>query len=258
VVPLSDLRPQALVDGDISAGAEARGRAVLAEAAAAHGGEGWRQHATWQVELEDRWADDPLIKRRSPWPEGSRWLRFQFAPGTYDGRVRFLDGPEEGATWGYAGGRTYAQPPGGPVVWGEAERMASRLPTMQFLIEFPQRITEAQFVAYAGQRQVEGRACDVVFASWGSVAPHPEYDQFLVYVDAETRHIQAMQYTVRKSGRALLGHRFWGELREVEGALLPFFQTSLRGFEGGDVVHSFYVRGLRFDAVEAEALQSPE
>jgi len=245
------------VEQDISAEDEARGRAVLAEAAAAHGGDTWRQHKTWQVVLEDRWSDDPLIKMRSPWPDGATWLEFQFAPGSSDGRVRFLDGPEQGATWGLAGDRTYVQAPGAAPEWGDAEHMASRLPTMQFLIEFPQRITEAQFVAYAGQRQVGERSCDVVFASWGSVAPHPDYDQFLVYVDAETRHILAMQYTVRKSGRLLLGHRFWSDLREVDGVLLPFFQTSLREFEGGDAVHSFYVRELSFDPVEAQLLREP-
>ena len=257
VVPLSDLRPPELVDQDISADAEARGRAVLAEAAAAHGGDVWRQHATWEVVLEDRWSDDWLIKLRSPWPEDATWLRFQFVPGASDGRVTFLDGSEEGTTWGLAGGRTYAQRPGGAPEWGEAEHMASRLPTMQFLIEFPQRITEAQFIADAGQRTVEGRLCDVVFAAWGAVSPNPDYDQFLIYVDAETRHILAMQYTVRKSGRGLLGHRFWSELRKVDGVLLPFFQTSLRAFEDGEPVHSFIVRELKFDTVAEEALQAP-
>lgn len=257
LVPLSDLRPESLESGVIWPEDEARGRAVLAAAAAAHGGAVWREHGTWQVVLEDRWSDAPLIKRRSPWPDGATWLQFQFAPGTSDGRVTFLDGPEQGAIWGLAGGRTYAQEPGGAPVWGEAEAMASRLPTMQFLLEFPQHITEAPFIAYAGERQVEARPCDVVFAAWGSVAPDPKYDQFLVYVDAETHHILAMQYTVRKSGRSLVGHRFWSDLRAVEGVLLPFFQTSLRAFDDGDPVHSFIVRDLVFDPVDPGVLHAP-
>jgi hypothetical protein len=258
VVPLSDLRPESLEDNEISAEDEVAGKAVLARAAAAHGGATWGSHQTWQVDLEDRWSDAPLIKRRSPWPDGAKWLRFQFSPGTSDARVEFLDGPEEGMTWGLAGGRTYTQAPGAAPRWGQAQHMASRLPTMQFLIEFPQRITEAPYISHAGQQQVDGRLTEVVFASWGSVAPHPDYDQFLIYVDAESHHIVAMQYTVRKSGRTLLGHRFWRDLRDVDGALVPFFQTSVLAFDSDDPVHSFFVRELTFDTVQRSVLADPD
>ncbi|MFT4622396.1 MAG: hypothetical protein ACI8PZ_001052 [Myxococcota bacterium] len=257
IVPLSDLRPEALVEAPIRAEDVARGRATLARAAVAHGGEVWGEHGTWEVVLEDRWSDDWLIQRRSPWPTGARWLRFQFVPGTTDGRVEFLDGPEQGTTWGLAGGRTYSRAPGAEPVWDQASAMASRLPTMQFLFEFPQRITEAPFIAHVGERQVSGRTAEAVFASWGSVAPDPHYDQFLVYVDAETDHILAIQYTVRKSGRRLLGHRFWSELQAVDGVVLPFFQTSLLAFDGTDPVHSFFVRELAFDTVPAAEITDP-
>jgi hypothetical protein len=255
LIPLSDLRPPALRESAPLPKDVERGRAVLAEAATAHGGHLWRRHDTWEVVLEDRWSDDWWIARRSPWPDGATWLKFQFAPGSSDGRVEFLDGPEQGTIWGLAGGRTYAVAPGGPVQWGKADRMASRLPTMQFLIEFPQRITEAEWVTYVGKQDLEGRTVDVVFASWGTTSPDPTYDQFLVYVDQETRHIAAMQYTVRKSGRTLVGHRFWSDLRPVDGVLIPYFQTSRREFDrNADVVHSFYVRELAFDTVSAKEL----
>lgn len=256
-MPLSDLRPESLRDGPISPEAEARGRQILARAAEVHGGETWRQHQTWQVVLEDRWSDAPLIQRRSPWPDGARWLSLQFAPGTPDARVTFLDGPLHGTSWGLAQGRTYAQAPGAAPAWGEAEPMASRLPTMQFLIEFPQRITEAPFVGHVGQRSLEGRPTEVVFASWGSVAPHPSYDQFLVYVDAESHHVRAMEYTVRKSGRTLLGHRTWHDLREVDGVVVPFHQASARSLGGDELVHSFFLRELVFDPIPRRALSEP-
>lgn len=257
IFPLSDLRPDSLKEGPISAAAAAEGKSVLAKAAVAHGGEVWSEHQTWEVVLEDRWSDRPLIERRSPWPDGSKWLKFQFAPGSGDGRVEFLDGPEEGAIWGLAGGRTYSLDPGQEVIWDEAPAMASRLPTMQFLIEFPQRITEAPFIGHVGQEEIDGHATEVVFASWGSVAPHPDYDQFLIYVDVETDHLVAMEYTVRKSGRTLLGHRLWRDLKDVDGALVPFFQTSLLSFDGDEPVHSFFVRELGFDTVAPILLSAP-
>ena len=257
LLPLSDLRTPEIRAGGISAEDEARGREILAAAAAAHGAETWAAHRTWEAVLEDRWSDAFLIQRRSPWPDDAGMLGFQFAHGTGDGRVEFLDGPEAGTIWGLAGGRTYAQAPGGPPRWGEAEPMASRLPTMQFLLEFPQRIGEAPHVGLAGRRDVEGRPTDVVFAAWGSVAPDPASDQFLVYVDAETREIRAMQYTVRKSGRTLLGHRFWSDLRPVDGVTMPFLQRSLRAFEDGDPVHSFHVSSFRFDPVDPAELAAP-
>ncbi|MFT5681314.1 MAG: hypothetical protein ACI8RZ_002220 [Myxococcota bacterium] len=258
VVPLSDLRPDGFgVDG-ISAESEALGRAVLAQAAEAHGGATWGEHQTWQTVLEDRWSKDWLIARRSPWPDDVTMLQLQFSPGTSNGRVEFLDGSIKGTAWGFAEGRTYAQAPGEAPVWDEAPRMASRLPTMQFLLEFPQQITRAQFVGHIGQRQVDGHTTEVVFASWGSIAPDPTFDQFLVYVDTESHHILAMQYTVRKSGRTLLGHRFWSDLRTSDGVLLPFFQTSLHDFEDGDPVHSFIVSDFSFDTVSAESLADPD
>jgi hypothetical protein len=257
LVPLSDLRTPDIQAEGISAADEARGRALLALAAEAHGGSAWAAHPTWEVVLEDRWSDDFWIKRRSPWPEDAGRLQFQFVHGSSDGRVTFLDGPLAGTTWGLAGGRTYSQAPGGAPAWGDAPRMASRLPTMQFLLEFPQRITEAPFVGHAGQWDVDGEPMDVVFAAWGSVEPDAAMDQFLVYIDPESHRIQAMQYTVRKSGRWLVGHRFWSDLRPVEGVLMPFHQTSLRAFEGPDEVHSFHVSAFRFDPVPAGLLSEP-
>ena len=257
LAPLSDLRTADIRAHGISAEDEARGRDLLALAAEAHGGATWAQHATWEVVLEDRWGDSFWIKRRSPWPDDARQLQLQFTHGTGDGRVTFLDGEQAGTTWGVAGGQTYSQAPGQPPVWGDAPRMASRLPTMQFLVEFPQRITEAPFVGLAGRRDIDGHATDVVFAAWGSVEPDPDMDPFRVYIDAESRRIRAMQYTVRKSGRTRVGHRFWSDLRPVEGVWVPFHQTSLREFEAGDTVHSFYVSAFRFDPVGAATLAQP-
>lgn len=256
MVPLSDLRPPALVQHGIAPAAEARGRELLRQSAVAHGSAAFDAHTTWEVVLEDRWSDAPLIQRRSPWPAGSTWLKLQFVAGTSNGRVEFLDGPLQGTIWGRVGDRTYALPPGGPAQWDAAPAMASRLPTMQFLFAFPQRIQQAPHVAHVGRSELAGRAVDVVFAAWGSVAPDPHADQFLVYLDADDHQVVAMQYTVRKSGRTLLGHRFWSDLRPVEGALVPFFQSSVLELDPEAApVHSFVVRSLAFDTVPRQAIE---
>jgi hypothetical protein len=71
------------------------------------------------------------------------------------------------------------------------------LPAIQYLFELPIRIKEAPILKYAGTKEMEGITYDLVFATWDSLEPNKEFDQYLLYISQKTGFLTFASYTVR-------------------------------------------------------------
>lgn len=50
---------------------------------------------------------------------------------------------------------------------------------------------------YAGSKEIEDITYDLVFATWESLEPNKEFDQYLLYISQETGLVAFASYTVR-------------------------------------------------------------
>ena len=198
---------------------EARGRERLSAAARAHGREAWSQTRSLSYRMTDAWQG-LLGALGNPWPESMVDVRMELRTGTFDARATFMTGDEAGTTWGMQSWRPYEVRPGGaPRITDDGDTRFI-LAAIQYLLEFPFRASAAPLVADAGSTEVDGRAYDLVFVTWGSWDAHADADQYVVYIARESGRVEKISYTIREFARFATGTIHFSEFRDAGGGLL--------------------------------------
>lgn len=217
---MTNLRPDGLPEDRPPAVAEARGRGVLSQMQAAHGGEAWTKAETLSLTMTDEWRG-LMGSLANPWPASTVKVDLRLEVGTFNAQAEFLEGEPAGTTWGIQSWRTYVERPGMGITFEEDDDIGFILPALQYIVELPGRISAAELVAYAGEAEAQGRLHDVVFATWGKLDGHSEADQYRLFVDRETRRLTKAHYTVRAFADFAQGVVFYDDYREVNGVLVP-------------------------------------
>ncbi len=252
----SDIRPPSLIQTGITAQAETRGRELLAKAVAAHGGmERWQSLGTAEYLMRDEW-DEGIMQYFNPWPGNNLLTRFQCIRGTFTSRVEILEGDHKGLVWGNQSWHTYRQDPGQTLVFEQVQAAQNLLPAIHYFFELPFRLATAPIVAYTGERTVGGVPYDTVFVTWQTPEPHPEHDQYLLFINRRTGLVDLSEWTFRGAMPSYVGYIRYRDYREVSGVQAPFQLIVLKKLESpdGDFNHVVRVEEARFDVVPREAL----
>ncbi len=265
--PIADVRTDAVA----SPGAEERGRVFLHTAARRHGWEAWKKHEALEIDAVDRWPGG------GPWwPAPEQAFVMRTLLGTFSSRAILRGGEHEGAVWGIQAWEPYRR-----------ERLAAPahfldqstpeiefyLPTLHYFLELPFRLLEADVIRDAGDAELRGRPYHRVFVTWRDPAPSLDYDQYLVWIDAETNLIETVRYTLRDAVRMAdgaaatlyrslaLGTIAFEDYREIDGVMLPFEQTVIlqapelapRSVDGA-YFHRLTIERARFEGVDGDSL----
>lgn len=217
--PLTDVRPPELREIAASPERTRAGRARLRAAAEASGLEAWRGVQRIEATLYDEWPGTTSFM--NPWPSSDTTMRLILRPGTMSSSARFLSGPKEGWTWGIEGGQPFRIEPAGGRTEVDDDTIRFMLPTVHYLVDLPFRIGEAEHVLDVGEREIGGETFHVVYATWGSVAPNRDYDQFLLYISDTSGRIEKAEYTFREVGAFLSAASHFDEGREIDGVWVP-------------------------------------
>ena len=213
--PLRDAAPESeLID---------KGRSLLQRVADTHGLAIWRTYTTQEVIMTDAW------QAASWWPESEQKISLKTLPGTFTGKVTFLEGSSAGTEWGIQSWRAYRRDPTGRLSFEPAQEEPTAqtfyLPSLQYFNELPFRLLKATHIAYAGEREYRGKIYDLIFASWGSFEPNPDHDQYLLWIDRSTMLVAMCQYTLRDAAPAFTGTIHFEDYRDLNGVQFPFKQT---------------------------------
>jgi hypothetical protein len=218
-----DIRPNA-VKREVTADSTREARRLLALLGARYGGlDRYRLHRVTQVEYTDEWASGLMRRFGTPWQPGER-LRFTFANGTDNSRLDFLSGPRAGQSWGIQQWQTYV------VRTGQRTFAANKdikfwLPTIEYFIEMPFRIGDAQIAAHAGTKTLNDQTYDLIYLTWGSPAPQRHIDQYVAWIRRSDGILEFVEYTVRDIAPFMTGCIHYEDLRDIDGVLLPFRMT---------------------------------
>jgi hypothetical protein len=217
-----DLRSDSLAAQGLSEPQRQRGRQLLERMTQAHGGlERFKRHGSAQVVLRDTWPNPLVSSLTSPWARGSQRLRQSMILGEETSQVELLDGPRAGWHLGIQRWATYRISPWDVCAFEDDPELRFWLPTLQYFMEAPWRLREATVVSWMGERQIQGRAYDLVFLSWGTDAPQALVDQYVAWVDRETGRLRWLQYTVRDFGPMIAGTMSYEVYERVQGMLWP-------------------------------------
>ena len=179
---LSDLRPAQLV----TEGAPAKqGRALLARAKAAHGWAAWRRARSVRFEVEQDFGL-PGLHRLFGLPANPTRYAFIATPTDYAGGRYEVEG---GAPIHFEGDQ--------PVRDGDDRGFGVSFfgRGMRHLLELPFAMDSADTVAKLEAAEWRGRSYDRVFATRGSPEARREVDQYVLWIDKETGHIDRFDAT---------------------------------------------------------------
>lgn len=243
----TDIRPEQLKAGQTAI--PPHGVSLLRASIEAHGGwERWRSHQTLKVVMTDHW--DGIIGWFSmPWPENGQRMEMQFLRGTFYGKTKMLGGPSDGDTWGVQAWKAYLTSANGGTEFRDHDDTLFLVPTYQYFLEFPYRIGGAGIIQFAGTRAIGENEYELVYATWGTEAPQLETDQYVLWIGAESRLIEKIEFTVRDQMRWATGTMHFSDYRDVEGIQIPFDMTVTLGPEDESHIHRMQLESVEFDTV---------
>ncbi len=212
---LADLRTDSVKNNLM----ELKGRTLLQKMGVAHGIAQWKNIETYSVKFSEEFYGR-IGKSGNPFPEQKTTFLLQYITNSFDGQMKFLSGKKKDEIWGLQSWEAYTIIDN-LLKFKKNKDISFWLPTYQYFIEFPLRIQQATAVSYAGEKEVNGVSCVGILASWGSIEPQKETDQYLIWIDKESHRIVKLEYTIREYFGFLKGAAFFKDYKSYDGLYLP-------------------------------------
>lgn len=216
IFKLADLRP----DENMASSNQAKAEQLLEEMGVAHGISNWDNIQTYNVIFKDEFYGF-IGKQAHPFKEQEMTFSLNYIPKTFNGQLEILTGKEKGTLWGMQWWETYRKDKDGDMSIKKNKDMKFWIPTYQYFIEFPSRIQEATSIDYVGEKTIDGVKTEGIIASWNSTEPQKDVDQYIIWLDAETKRIVKLEYTVRDAYRFVSGAVSFEAYKEFDGIWLP-------------------------------------
>ena len=213
---ITDLRPE----GYEYASDIARAKQLLEEMGKAHQIDNWNNMETYNVIFEGEFYGF-LGKKSHSFKEQKIELSLNFIPNTNDGQLKILSGKEKNKTWGIQSEQTYYLDEKGKPIVKKNKNMKFYIPTYQYFIEFPSRIQEATSIDYLGTKMIDGVKSEGIIASWNTVAPQKDLDQYIIWINAESKRIIKIGYTVRDKFQFIANEAYFQAYKDYGGIILP-------------------------------------
>lgn len=216
------------------------------------------QADNYTIKAADNWRG--LYAILNPFPKDNRLMELRFRPNSFDGQFNYLDSNDQNV-YGVQSFRHYKIDEEGDVKFRKKKSIVFTLPAIQYFYELPLRLKNAPIVKYAGTQEFEGKVYDLVFATWEKLEPHKEHDQYLLYIDKETRNLSFASYTVRgmylPAPKNIFGSIRFSDLRtNPNGITYPakmFIQLNRLKKEKRNL-HTISVHDLRINSFELSQL----
>jgi len=252
------IRPASLRNTDVSDIAINRGRALLGEAESAHGFEQWQNRTTTDILAVDDWVDMMGNLLINPFSIPRQEIKIQLLNGTWNSRLELIEDSHAKEVWGIQSGNSYKRRQGEEPVFKPDKDVEFFLPTYQYFFEFPFHVKSADIVIDIGESQFEGKTYDRVFATWKSLEPISEVDQYIVWIDKDTKLVRRIEYTIREMGDFFMGSTNFEDYKLVDSIMVPHQLDAHAIMPGGIemLMHTITVEEVRFDTMKEDDFKS--
>jgi hypothetical protein len=251
---LSDLRTPSLKNS-FNAESNDKGVSLLRKAAEKQGLTQWRNHQSYHLNFMDTFFGIKGAFVR-PFPKSTNTLMLDGATDSYNGILSFSGGSKNGKQWAYLDHKTYLKKVGDK--WGLKDKSKIKfwIPTYKYFIEFGFKIIETDVVTYAGSVDYDNNTYDLVLASWKSLAPQKDIDQYLVWINQKTGLINIAQFTVRDQFKFIVATAFFQDYKDINGAMIPH-DIAIKGKKlDSGLLHHIKVQSFEFDKMSTESIFS--
>ncbi len=240
-----DLRPTAIKNG-ISSEQFQRGKTLLREMQNVYGGKKtWLAKETGSYEQIAEWYGNLYLSGWDTLPQ-----RFQMISilGTDNSEMTLLNGLNSGQKWGVEEWKSYFIDAQGVKAFKPNQQYQHKLIYKNYWFQFPFRIDEAPIIAHAGESTVDGKTYDLLYVTWGSESPNAQYDQYVLYLNQETKHIEWLNFTVREKLKSVKLTAHFTDIKNIDGIFCPFSQYLFIGTPENRIkkLHENHYQWIRF------------
>lgn len=166
---------------------------------------------TYSFTANDHWPG-LLGKMTKLWPDQNTNIKFNYNFNTFDGQAVFLDGEKEGDLIGLQSWNFYEKKRDQPSILqkpnDDHKSHVFGLAVFHYFIELPYRLSNAPYKRYYGEATIREQEYDLVFVSWIDEKPHPEYDQYILYINLKTGLVDFCVYTLRDNKNPLTRNKY--------------------------------------------------
>ena len=234
-----------------------KARQLLAEMGKAHGIEKWNAVKTYNVAFEDEFYGF-MGKSSNPFKDPKVSFKLQYQTSTPNGNLEFLTGKATGEIWGKKAEQMYKKKAGKAAAFKKSKDVEFWLPTYQYFIEFPKQIQYASVVNYAGEMTIDGVACEGVIASWNEIAPQKDVDQYLIWMDKNTKRIVRVEYTIREYYKFISGAADFKDYKTFDGILFPGRMPVTSNLVKKGLLHEMRILDFKANVKAVEQLHTVE
>ena len=190
---IADLRTSNITDDEIQK--EQKALDLLDRAIQKQGFHILNNAEVYSIDIKDDWKGVNRIA--SPFPKDNQEASFRLRPGSFDGQFEYKEDPKE-RLYGVQSFQFYKSKKGQNPKFKKRGGLVFGQTAIQYLFELPLRLKEAEILKYAGSTELNGQLYELVFATWGSLSPNKEFDQYLLYLNKETGILEYASFTIRK------------------------------------------------------------
>ena len=175
-----------------------KGRTLLQESVKTMGYDKLENHDTYSVKSEFKWKPFWSMMPMNALPGNkNKEIEFHFVTNSFDGRIDYLEGRKKLDYHGLQSWKSYQSVNQKPLKFKKDKRRSWGLASYHYMIEAPNRLLNAPIIKYAGTKSMYGNNYDLVFVTWGSEKANKKHDQWLLYINKDTKFIDLSQLTIR-------------------------------------------------------------
>lgn len=226
----ANLRPKSIKNNPNSTALETKGKSIISAAHKAHGIDNLLKNEVYQFTATDEWKG-LMGGMGKLWPQKTTNLSFKYATNTFDGQVLFNDGKTKGKTVGLQSWQYYEKDTSGKHNFEVKKntRYSFGLAAFQYFTELVGRMSNAEIIRYAGEKELNGTTYDLVYVTWKTEKANKEVDQYILYFNKTTSMLEHTSYTIRDTylpgSSSFYGSIHFYDYKDIDGFMVPFTQT---------------------------------
>lgn len=258
----ANLLPTKLKTG-ISDSSKEKAIELIKESMKAQGYGNIADQKAYQITATDTWQGF-MGKMGKLWPQKISKIKLTYPIDVFDGQVEYLDGKRKGFKAALRNGKYYEMGEDSQfrVAKKRNKKVIFGIEAYKFFTQISSGMLSCDFLGYVGEEVYRGKKYDVVFGTWESLKPNSKYDQFLIYINKETKLIDRATYTIRQNympmpgDDMLYGNIVYQDYKDVDGFKVPFKQTVF-DFDVEnkleDFLHEFVIE--KFEFIDVNEIQ---
>lgn len=200
--------------------------------------------STIHIVATDYWTHT-MFRWLTPIPTKQQRISFKFSLNSLESQMTFMDGPRQGDIIGLRSFQSYRIIKGVPNFELTSDVDLYLMPMRNYFL-FTQILLNRQSQIYLEEVKLNDVYYDKVFVAHHFQAVKDQEDQYILWVNRQTKKIDYIEYTFRKLLNSYRGVIAYADYRLIEGIWMPFEISLPDKINSKSYTHRIKIEDIKF------------